>query len=514
VVLASSAGAAAFLALVGLGYGAYRFCRKRYAARQPVGLHSEVDVHICDLQSDQVMVIDPLVEPRQSTSVKGGKKGKGAEEGSEQALHLKAHQCTKRVALEPSPLEQPASTLCGSTLVGAGRQSSRRASCVNTALKMPARAPLAHVVASELRETEAAFLRDLRTVLRVYAHPIAHEQSLLSTADQRIIFSNLEAIAQCSALLVEELSRDGDPVQVAVDAFLKMSPFLKLHAQFSKEFALSAAALSRCRRQYPAFNAYVEQQQHHPTCHNLPLEAFLIKPVQRVTKYPLFFEQLQSASNRASGSLTGKERAKLDQAQELVRSIAASVDRSLDDEILQQRTVQLLAELGAKWLELLAPHRRLELEWGGTVLEAGAMSRTLAIRGLVLTDALVLLHWDSRGRAVPLLVEKLSSDIVVQRTKQAAGGETILLRIASAPSSESLCIEMDSPEAQRLEATLDALCLPRHGMDPSQAMMSISRPLPLAAREKEDPVLTSLIREVRARRRSNRAPSRFFPWVV
>ena len=50
-------------------------------------------------------------------------------------------------------------------------------------------------------------MADLQTVVSAYMRPIA-ERKLLSTADRRAIFSNIEALSGCAAALLEELSED------------------------------------------------------------------------------------------------------------------------------------------------------------------------------------------------------------------------------------------------------------------------------------------------------------------
>ena len=55
---------------------------------------------------------------------------------------------------------------------------------------------------SQVRETEAAYISDLQTVLSVYVRP-AIERRMLTLDDTLAIFANLEELCRCATVLDE-----------------------------------------------------------------------------------------------------------------------------------------------------------------------------------------------------------------------------------------------------------------------------------------------------------------------
>ena len=92
-------------------------------------------------------------------------------------------------------------------------------------------------------------------------------------------------------------------------AFISVAPFFKLYsqarpraqharpprarclrarAQYCGNYSKAIATVKRCKEENPDFEKVLSQKsQEHGT-----LESYLIKPVQRLTKYPLFFNEL------------------------------------------------------------------------------------------------------------------------------------------------------------------------------------------------------------------------------
>ena len=192
-------------------------------------------------------------------------------------------------------------------------------------------------------------------------------------------------------------------VGVIARAFLAVAPFFKLYTTYCQNYELGLKTLSGCRQSSPQLNAFLATQMQTPSCHGLTLESFLIKPIQRLMKYPLFFKDLLKEVPPSHPSC-----ASLAKAAHLVSEVSQSVDARLSDP--SAKMAERLQPLGAEWLNLLAPHRELCLEFYCNI-QCGSGHRFPAV-GYLFTDLLLLCKRKDKGELKPWLLESLPQCLV------------------------------------------------------------------------------------------------------
>ena len=216
-------------------------------------------------------------------------------------------------------------------------------------------------------------------------------------------------LLRCNTALLEALQplerADGssDVVGVIARAFLAVAPFFKLYTTYCQNYELGLKTLSGCRQSSPQLNAFLATQMQTPSCHGLTLESFLIKPIQRLMKYPLFFKDLLKEVPPSHPSC-----ASLAKAAHLVSEVSQSVDARLSDP--SAKMAERLQPLGAEWLNLLAPHRELCLEFYCNI-QCGSGHRFPAV-GYLFTDLLLLCKRKDKGELKPWLLESLPQCLV------------------------------------------------------------------------------------------------------
>ena len=140
--------------------------------------------------------------------------------------------------------------------------------------------------------------------------------------DTQAIFANLEELCRCATVLLELMDREGERVTVLAHAFIQVTPFFKLYAFYCRNYERALSTLATCRSKVPALSDFLNRQAALPQCRGLSLESYLIKPVQRLTKYPLFWKDLLKSVPHAH-----PQRAMLEKAEELVRTVSMAVNQ-------------------------------------------------------------------------------------------------------------------------------------------------------------------------------------------
>jgi hypothetical protein len=118
---------------------------------------------------------------------------------------------------------------------------------------------------------------------------------------------------------VKRLTLGGTIVAVG-DVFAKFAPFFLLYKQYVLNFERSVATLERLRR-CPELNKLLRTLQDDHRVHGLPIESFLIKPIQRVAQYEGHLARLLRGPPKGSPVL-----AVIDAARRKVKLVALRLD--------------------------------------------------------------------------------------------------------------------------------------------------------------------------------------------
>lgn len=180
----------------------------------------------------------------------------------------------------------------------------------------------AHVL-KEIIETEEAYVADL-AVLEDTVLARARERRVLD--DERIasLFPGLRSIRELSTVLLAQL-RAGAPVG---RSFARLAGFLKMYTAYCVNVPRAEALLQQHARASGAFRAFAAEVPALPGMHGLGLHDFVIKPVQRLCRYPLLLRELARCTPRAHADHADLARA-LD---ELARTLDAVNERKRADE--------------------------------------------------------------------------------------------------------------------------------------------------------------------------------------
>ncbi|RKO93238.1 hypothetical protein BDK51DRAFT_30320 [Blyttiomyces helicus] len=141
----------------------------------------------------------------------------------------------------------------------------------------------------ELIMTEKDYVRDLTIIIECFIHPLA-ERKIISAKIIANIFSNIEQLLPINQKLLELIEG-----RVGVntlgprigDIFIQTGDSLVAYTQYCSNQAAAAAKITALMQSKKEFRQFLEEAHRQPFARQLDLASFLIKPVQRLCKYPL-----------------------------------------------------------------------------------------------------------------------------------------------------------------------------------------------------------------------------------
>ena len=213
-------------------------------------------------------------------------------------------------------------------------------------------------------------------------------------------------------------------VKAVATAFASLTPFLRAYSTHCSGYTTAVSRLADIRQK----NKSVSDQLAALEKAHEPLDSLLIKPVQRLCKYPLFFGEL--LKSLPVGPVQQSVAASL----EAVRKVSSEVNAKTAQSESSSRLFELHVALGSQLPELLSPTRSLvlELEVKLAPVRAGSMAsarressglRRNSLSGAVATAAATAaataVARSSRKRFKVLL---LSDAVVLARMRRGGGG--------------------------------------------------------------------------------------------
>ena len=237
----------------------------------------------------------------------------------------------------------------------------------------------------ELINTERQYHNDLQILVQVYLHNLP---KALSYPTRNLIKRNISSILALHSRIMQSIDKVLDEEHLHLDnfsigpgsavykraidrctdkvanSFSDQAAYFDIYNEFCANHPRALSKLSASTG-LPIWHGYerkcfLQSQQYHPQNNKLQLKDYLIKPIQRVCRYPLLLDSLSKTSNH-NGSY-------IDNALRIMKQVARKADQArLECE--QQEKSQLIAARCEGHSELSAS----EINSFGTAKLVGAL---------------------------------------------------------------------------------------------------------------------------------------------
>ncbi|NXY30725.1 MCF2L factor, partial [Pomatorhinus ruficollis] len=180
-----------------------------------------------------------------------------------------------------------------------------------------------HHIINELIETERVYVEELQSIIEGYASEMDNPNlvHLIPSALQNkkeILFGNLPEIYYFhNRIFLKEIEHCIENPELLARCFLKRKEDLQIYEKYCQNKPRSEALWRQCG------DSIFFQECQRKLDHKLSLDAYLLKPVQRITKYQLLLKEMLKCSKNSEGT------AELEEALATVLDIIKSVNDSM-----------------------------------------------------------------------------------------------------------------------------------------------------------------------------------------
>ncbi|XP_031427573.1 rho guanine nucleotide exchange factor TIAM1 isoform X1 [Clupea harengus] len=192
---------------------------------------------------------------------------------------------------------------------------------------------LRHVIC-ELVETERTYVKDLKWLMEKYLTPLQNE-SFLTQDELDVLFGNVVEMLEFQVEFLKTLE-DGTRLVPDLEKLEKVDHFkkvlfslggsflyyadrFKIYSAFCASHTKVPKVIAKAKTD-PVFKAFLDERNPRQQ-HSFTLESYLIKPIQRVLKYPLLLRELHSLTDPESD-----EHYHLDVAMKAMNKVASHIN--------------------------------------------------------------------------------------------------------------------------------------------------------------------------------------------
>ncbi|XP_032375658.1 intersectin-2b [Etheostoma spectabile] len=181
----------------------------------------------------------------------------------------------------------------------------------------------------ELIQTEERYVEDLQIVLEVFHKPMS-ESGRLNDAEMVMIFVNWKELLACNSKFLKALrvrkkmGGENMPVPMIGDILAAELSHMQPYIRFCSCQINGATLLQTRIDNEPNFKDFLKKIATDYRCKGMPLSSFLLKPMQRITRYPLHIKNILESTPEGHAD-RGPLKEALERAEELCQLVNEGV---------------------------------------------------------------------------------------------------------------------------------------------------------------------------------------------
>lgn len=164
-------------------------------------------------------------------------------------------------------------------------------------------------VVNELVHTERSYIADLELIVTEFKTPML-AQRIIAQEQARTVFGNVEEVAALNRHLlanIEAESRKDIPQQLMGQVFLEMaqSNRFDVYTEYCANHNRAREMINKILETNSAFATFLDQTRTRDTKKLMDVKCYLIKPLQRICKYPLLLREMLKFINEHHSDYAG-----------------------------------------------------------------------------------------------------------------------------------------------------------------------------------------------------------------